>query len=104
MEPRAPTPQRRLEALRTLNAAGVPAGVLTAPLIPAINDAELATLLEAAVRTRARHDGYVLLPLPREITELFAASPEAPFPDHSTQLSQLMRATPRGGLSHPTFC
>src|SRR5690606_8294005 len=71
MEPRAPTPERRLEALRTLNAAGVPAGVLTAPIVPAINDAELEALLDAAVRAGARHAGYVLLRLPLEIKELF---------------------------------
>src|SRR3546814_8620092 len=96
MEPRAPTPQRRLEALRTLNAAGVPAWVLTAPLIPAINDAELETLLEAAVRAGARHAGYVLLRLPLEIKELFAEWLEAHFPDRKAKVLKLVRDT-RGG-------
>src|SRR3546814_3232232 len=98
MEPRAPTPQRRLEALRTLNAAGVPAGVLTAPVIPAINDAELEALLEAAVRAGARHAGYVLLRLPLEIKELFTEWLEAHFPDRKSKVLNLVRDTRDGGL------
>ncbi|GAB4395068.1 MAG: PA0069 family radical SAM protein [Kiloniellaceae bacterium] len=103
MEPRAPTPQRRLEALRTLNAAGVPAGVLTAPMIPAINDAELESLLEAAVRAGARHAGYVLLRLPLEIKELFAEWLEAHFPERKAKVLNLVRDTREGGLYQAEF-
>ena len=103
MEPRAPTPQRRLEALRTLNAAGVPAGVLTAPMIPAINDAELESLLEAAVRAGARHAGYVLLRLPLEIKELFAEWLEAHFPERKAKVLNLVRDTREGGLYQSEF-
>jgi len=91
MEPRAATPERRLEALRTLNAAGVPAGVLTAPVIPAINDAELESLLDAAARAGARHAGYVLLRLPLEIKTLFAEWLEAHFPDRKAKVMKLKR-------------
>ena len=103
MEPRAPTPERRLEAIRTLNAAGVPAGVLTAPMIPAINDAELETLLDAAVRAGARHGGYVLLRLPLEIKELFAEWLETHFPERKSKVLNLVRDTREGGLYQSEF-
>ena len=103
MEPRAPTPERRLEALRTLNAAGVPAGVLTAPVIPAINDAELEALLDASVRAGARHGGYVLLRLPLEIKELFAEWLETHFPDRKAKVLKLVRDTRDGALYQSEF-
>jgi len=103
MEPRAPTPERRLEAVRTLNAAGVPTGVLTAPVIPAINDAELEALLEAAVRAGAKHAGYVLLRLPLEIKELFAEWLETHFPDRKSKVLNLVRDTRGGGLYQAEF-
>src|SRR6201987_1155468 len=64
MEPRASTPPRRLEALRQLVKAGVPASTLVAPVIPAINDAEIERILEAIAETGVRHAGYALLGLP----------------------------------------
>ena len=103
MEPRAPTPERRLEALRTLNAAGVPSGVLTAPIVPAVNDAELESLLDAAVRAGARHAGYVLLRLPLEIKELFTEWLEAHFPDRKAKVLNLVRDTRGGGLYQAEF-
>ncbi|MGF1629882.1 MAG: PA0069 family radical SAM protein [Kiloniellaceae bacterium] len=103
MEPRAPIPERRLEAIRTLNAAGVPAGVLTAPVIPAINDAELEALLEAAARAGARHAGYVLLRLPLEIKALFAEWLETHFPDRKSKVLNLVRDTREGGLYQAEF-
>ena len=60
MEPRAPTPPRRLDALRQLVKAGVPASALVAPVIPALNDAEIERILEAVAATGVRHAGYVL--------------------------------------------
>jgi DNA repair photolyase len=103
MEPRAPAPERRLEALRTLNAAGVPAGVLTAPVIPAINDAELEALLQAAARAGAKHAGYVLLRLPLEIKSLFAEWLEAHFPERKAKVLNLVRDTRDGGLYQSEF-
>src|SRR5579859_7319360 len=61
MEPRAATPARRLEALRQLAAAGVPTSAMVAPVIPAINDAEIERILEAVAAAGVRHAGYVLL-------------------------------------------
>jgi DNA repair photolyase len=71
MEPRASTPQRRLEAISRLTEAGVHVGVMTAPVIPALTDHELEALLEAAAGAGAKSAGYVMLRLPFEIKELF---------------------------------
>ena len=67
MEPRAATPARRLHAIAELTRAGVPAGVMVAPMIPGLNDAEMEKIVEAAARAGARHAGYVLLRLPHEL-------------------------------------
>ena len=71
MEPRAATPERRLETIAALAAAGVPVGVLAAPMIPALNDSELEAILEAAHRAGARLAGYTMLRLPLELKALF---------------------------------
>ena len=67
MEPRAPTPTRRLEAVRGLSKAGVPVGVLASPMIPALNDSELEAILEASADAGARSAGYILVRLPLEL-------------------------------------
>ena len=64
MEPRASTPERRLEAIRQLSAAGIPTTVMVAPIIPAVNDAEIETILTRAHEAGAREAGYVMLRLP----------------------------------------
>lgn len=71
LEPRAASPRRRLQAIRTLNEAGVPCGVLVAPVIPFLTDAELENVLQAAHEHGARSAGYSLLRLPYELKELF---------------------------------
>src|SRR5712671_7930024 len=71
MEPRAATPSRRLEALRQLSAAGIPTSVMVAPVIPAINDAEIERILDAAAAAGVSGAGYVLLRLPLEVRDLF---------------------------------
>lgn len=71
MEPRAAAPERRLRTIERLCAAGVPTGVLLAPLIPALNDAEVENLLRAARRAGALSAGYVVLRLPLEVGPLF---------------------------------
>jgi DNA repair photolyase len=71
MEPRAATPQRRLETIAALAAAGVPTGVLAAPMIPALNDREMERILEEAREAGARIAGYTLLRLPLELKALF---------------------------------
>ena len=73
MEPRAAAPQRRVETLRRLAAAGIPTGVMFAPVIPALNDHELERVLEHAAQAGCRYAGYVMLRLPREVNPLFKA-------------------------------
>ncbi|MDD5300454.1 MAG: PA0069 family radical SAM protein [Gallionella sp.] len=71
LEPRASSPRRRLQAIARLNAAGVPCGVLVAPVIPFLTDAELENVLRAAHEHGARSAGYSLLRLPYEVKALF---------------------------------
>jgi DNA repair photolyase len=71
MEPRAPTPERRIDAIRDLNQAGVPTAVMTAPIIPALNDHEIEAILERCHEAGARNAAYVVLRLPLEIKDLF---------------------------------
>ncbi len=71
MEPRAATPERRLETIAALAAAGVPTGVLAAPMIPALNDREMEEILARAYAAGARVAGYALLRLPLELKALF---------------------------------
>src|SRR6202163_1969692 len=99
MEPRASTPPRRLEALRQLVKAGVPTSTLVAPIIPAINDAEIERILEAVAATGARHAGYVLLRLPLEIRDLFGQWLKENFPDRHDHVFKLVRDT-RGGKDY----
>ncbi len=71
LEPRAASPRRRLQAMQRLNEAGVPCGVLVAPVIPFLTDAELENILQAAYEHGARTGHYALLRLPYELKELF---------------------------------
>ena len=71
LEPRAAAPQRRLETVRRLADAGIPVGVLVAPLIPVLTDSELETIMEASRDAGAKYAGYVLLRMPLEIEGLF---------------------------------
>jgi DNA repair photolyase len=99
MEPRAATPPRRLGALRELVKAGVPASALVAPVIPAINDAEIERILEAIAETGVRHAGYVLLRLPLELKDLFREWLIENFPDRYRHVINLIRET-RGGKDY----
>ena len=103
MEPRAATPARRLHTIAELTRAGVSAGVLTAPMIPGVNDMELEKLLEAASRAGARHAGYVLLRLPHEIKEMFEAWLHTHFPDRAKHVLSLVRDTRGGALNDSRF-
>src|SRR5690242_1442754 len=99
MEPRASTPPRRLDALRQLVKAGVPASALVAPVIPAINDAEIERILEALAEAGVRHAGYVLLRLPLELKDLFREWLIENFPDRYRHVINLIRET-RGGKDY----
>jgi DNA repair photolyase len=99
MEPRAATPPRRLDALRQLVKAGIPASAMVAPVIPAINDAEIERILEAVAATGVRNAGYVLLRLPLEIRDLFSEWLKENFPDRHDHVFKLVRDT-RGGKDY----
>ena len=99
MEPRAAAPQRRLEAVRSLSAAGVPVSVLVAPLIPVLTDGELEKILEAAHAAGARAAGYVLLRLPHELKELFEAWLAAHEPRKAAHVMNRIRDM-RGGKDY----
>jgi DNA repair photolyase len=93
MEPRAPTPERRLETIERLADAGVPVGVMAAPIIPAVNDGEIETILTRAYSAGAREAGYVALRLPLELRESFREWLAVNFPDRlkrATTLTQSM--------------
>jgi DNA repair photolyase len=99
MEPRAATPPKRLEALRELSEAGIPTAVLVAPIIPAVNDAEIERILDACYHMGAREAGYVLLRLPLEIRDLFREWLVANRPDAARHVLSLVRDT-RGGKDY----
>src|SRR5229473_6228698 len=99
MEPRAATPPRRLEALQQLAAAGVPASVMVAPVIPALNDPEIERILEAAAAVGVKEAGYVLLRLPLEVRDLFREWLMANFPDRYRHVFKLIREM-RGGKDY----
>jgi DNA repair photolyase len=103
MEPRAPRPSRRLEALRQLSAAGIPTTVMAAPVIPAINDAEIERILEAGAACGAEAAGYVLLRLPLEVRGLFREWLQANFPDRENHVFSLIRQTRDGKDYDATF-
>lgn len=91
MEPRAATPARRLETLRQLSAAGIPTTVMVAPIIPALNDAEIERILDAAALAGVKEAGYVLLRLPLEVRDLFREWLTAHFPDRVEHVFRLIR-------------
>ena len=96
MEPRCAAPHRRLETMRQLVAAGIPVTAMTAPIIPALNDPELESLLEAAADAGATRAGYVLLRLPLEIAGLFTEWLEANYPDRAKKVMSLLRSAHKG--------
>jgi DNA repair photolyase len=103
MEPRAATPERRLDAIRHLAFAGVPVSALAAPMIPALNEPELERILEAVAAAGARSTGYVLVRLPLEIKELFEAWLDEHFPLKKDHILSLIRDARGGELYDSTF-
>lgn len=103
LEPRAARPHRRLAAIERLSAAGVPVGIFTSPMIPAINDGELEALLAAGRAAGAVHASYVLLRLPHELKQLFDDWLRAHFPDRAERVLTLLRGTRGGQLYDSDF-
>ncbi len=99
MEPRAPTPAKRLEAISRLADAGVPVAVMAAPIIPGLNDHEIEPILEAALDAGAGAAGYVLLRMPLEIKDLFREWLYDAVPGRADRVISLMRQM-RGGRDY----
>lgn len=103
LEPRASTPEKRLEALRLLSEAGVPTSVMAAPMIPAINDMELERILDAAAAQGAKDAHMILLRLPGEVREIFREWLLRHFPDRVRHVLSLVRDTRDGKDYDSTF-
>jgi DNA repair photolyase len=103
LEPRAATPQRRLDTIRALAEAGIPVSVLASPMIPALNDHELDGILEAAHAAGAIGAGYILLRLPLELTPLFEEWLEAHAPAKARHVMSLIRQSREGKTYRAEF-
>jgi DNA repair photolyase len=103
MEPRASAPLGRLAALRELKAAGVPAGVMVAPVIPGLTDHEIPAILSAAQEAGAQFAGHVMLRLPHGIGELFESWLEQYFPEKKDKVLGRIRSIRGGALNDGRF-
>lgn len=103
LEPRAAAPVRRLRAISTLAAAGVPCGVMFAPVIPALNEHEMEAVLSAAAAAGARYAGYVLLRLPREVSPLFREWLQVNYPLKATRVMARVQDLRGGRDNDPNF-
>ncbi len=103
LEPRASQPAGRLAAVEELAKAGVPVGVLVAPIIPALNDHEVPAVLEAAAKAGASYAGFVLLHLPFGVADLFVAWLERHFPERKEKVLGRLRDMRGGRLNDSRF-
>ena len=99
MEPRAATPEKRLEAMRALSNAGIPVSVMAAPVIPGLNDHEIERILDSAKAAGADAAGYILLRLPIEVSPLFRDWLLRHYPDRYRHVMSLVRSM-RGGKDY----
>ena len=99
LEPRAAAPHRRLETLRRLSDAGIPVGVMTAPIIPQLNDRDLEAILEAAAAHGATTAGWVMLRLPLEVAPLFRDWLDAHYPLRAAHVMSVVQQL-RGGRDY----
>lgn len=103
LEPRASLPAARLDAIRLLSEAGIPVGVMVAPVIPGINDHEVPKILEAAVKNGAKWAGYVALRLPWGVKDLFEQWVYQHFPDRADKVLNRIRSIREGKLYDATW-
>jgi DNA repair photolyase len=99
LEPRTASPQARLKALEQLSAAGVPVGVMVAPVIPSLTDHEMEHILEAAKNAGATRAGYTLLRLPHEVKDLFREWLAEHYPDRAQHVMSIINQS-RGGKDY----
>jgi DNA repair photolyase len=99
LEPRTASPQARLRVLEQLSAAGVPVGVMVAPVIPSLTDHEMEHILEAAKNAGATRASYTLLRLPHEVKDLFREWLAEHYPDRAQHVMSLINQS-RGGKDY----
>jgi len=103
MEPRTSTPRRRLDALRALSSAGIPTGIMMAPIIPGLTDHEIPSILNAAAEAGAKFAGYVPVRLPFAVKDLFARWLTDHFPDRKDKVLNRIRSLRGGKLNDSEF-
>lgn len=103
LEPRAAAPQRRLETIALLAQAGIPTSVMTAPIIPALNDSEMESILQASEEAGATSAGYVLLRLPMELVGLFEEWLGLHYPLKATHVMSLVKQSRDGKAYDSAF-
>ena len=91
MEPRVPSPARKLATIRALAAAGVPVRVMTSPIVPGLTDPEIEALLSAAAEAGATSASWIMLRLPREVSELWQEWLAAHYPDRAAKVMARLR-------------
>ncbi|HVE50894.1 MAG TPA: PA0069 family radical SAM protein [Casimicrobiaceae bacterium] len=103
LEPRAAAPHRRLQAIQALTDAGVPTGVMVAPIIPQFNDKDLEAILEQAREAGATSAGWVILRLPLEVAPLFRDWLDAHYPLRAQHVMSIVRQIHGGRDYDSTF-
>jgi DNA repair photolyase len=103
LEPRAATPELRLDAIRTLAAAGLPVGVMVAPIIPGLTDHEAPAILEAAAAAGAQCAGYTIVRLPLGVAGVFEAWLDEHAPARKQKVLNRLREMRGGRLNDPRF-
>ncbi|WP_300619901.1 PA0069 family radical SAM protein [Dokdonella sp.] len=103
LEPRASAPHRRIEAVAALNEAGVPCGVMVAPIIPMVTDRWIEQILERAAGAGAKHAGYTVLRLPYELKDLFREWLDLHVPQRAEHVMSLIRQMRSGRDNDPRF-
>ncbi len=103
LEPRTSRPAKRIEAIQKLTDAGIPTGIMTAPVIPGINDHEIPELLSVGAKAGAIHAGYVMLRLPWGVKDLFTNWLEHHFPDRKNKVLNKITDIRNGKLNDSTF-
>ncbi len=103
MEPRTTRPRGRLAAIAALAAAGIPTGVMVAPVVPGLTEHELPSILKAAAQAGAQQAGYMLVRLPLGVSDLFQEWLERHYPDRKAKVLERIRAVRSGRLNDSRF-
>jgi DNA repair photolyase len=103
MEPRTSAPEKRLEAIEKLAAAGIPTGVNVAPIIPGLTDHEMPAILAAAAKRGAISAGHIMVRLPYAVKELFGNWVGQNFPDRANKIIHAIQEMRGGKLNDPNF-